>query len=118
MCREVVTIKGTSIVVSAWYSLRALVYIYFRNESFTFLDFHAICSVSNCQSSLWNLVLKQLLGVTKVKHTWEVSPIVHRFIDKYKQFTYVTLKFLFSYLVPQFLLPQGKEHRVKWEAQQ
>lgn len=86
MCAGVVTIKGTSTVVSAWHSLRALVYIHFRNESSTVLDFHSICSVSNCQTSHWNLVLEQLLGVTKMKHTWGVSPVAHRFIDKYKQF--------------------------------
>lgn len=86
MCTEVVTIKGTSTAVSAWHSLRALVYVHFRNESPTVLDFHPIRSVSNSQSSLWNLVPKQLLGITKVKHTWGVSPVAHRFIDKYKQF--------------------------------
>lgn len=86
MCAAVVTIKDKSTVVSAWHSLKALVYIHFRNESSTDQDSHSIQSVSNCQSSLWNLVLKQLLGVTKVKHTWGVSPIAQRFIDKYKQF--------------------------------
>lgn len=68
MCTEVVTIKGTSTVVSAWHSFRPLLYIHFRNESSTALDFHSVLSVSNSQSSLWNLVLKQLLGVTEVKH--------------------------------------------------